>query len=336
VRSLGVPGLLTVCGLMFLVRPLNVAVSSRGTGLGIADKAFLSWLAPRGIVAAAVSSLFAQEMTRNGIAGGPELRALVFLVIAVTVLVQGLLASPVARLLGVLRPRSGYAILGANALALALGEALRGGGHEVVFIDSDGTATGHAEEAGFKALWGSGTDDRLLQRAELDGRVGAVGATTNEEANVLFAQNARELFRVPELYVAMQKGHVSVKVEDVREEGAKIAYNGPADLDRWALRLHRERAGRERWELVDGPDDDGDGSLQIPDELTRALLPLAHERNREVEPYHDGIRLKPGRRVWFAVNDELADEAHAWLHDHGWVEAPADEGAEDVDEGAPN
>jgi len=317
VRGLGLAGVLTVLGLMFVVRPLDVLVSTRGAQLTGADKAFLSWLAPRGIVAAAVSSLFAQQMARDGIAGGTELRALVFLVIAITVLVEGLLAGPVAWMLGVLRPHRGYAVLGANALGLALGATLADDDDEVVFIDNNASATGHAEEAGFKAFWGSGTDEGVLQRAELDGRRAAIGTTTNEEVNHLFALAARDTFRTPAFYVALQRGHASLKVDDLREEGARILYNGPADLDRWAQRLHRERARTELWTL-EGEAAEG-GALEIPDELHGALLPLALVRKDVAEPFHDRLRVKRGRAVWFAVADERGDEAREWLRQQGWV-----------------
>jgi hypothetical protein len=308
---------------MFIARPLDVFVSARGTDLSLKDKGFLSWLAPRGIVAAAVSSLFAQEMAHNGIAGGNELRALVFLVIAVTVLAQGLLSGPVARLLGVHRPHQGYAVLGANGLGLALGEALRRGGHEVIFIDNNGSATGHAEEAGFRALWGSGTDKSVLQRSELDGRLGAVGATTNEEANSLFSSLARDSFRVPEVYVAMKKGHASLRVEQVREGGAKILYGAPVDLDRWALRFHHDRAVSECWELAEGLEEGG--ALLVPDDLEGALLPLAWERKDSVEPFHDAVKLKPGHHVWFAILSERGTEARAWIRANNWTAPPAEE-----------
>lgn len=323
VRALGVPGLLTVCGLMLVVRPIDVLVSSRGSALGWNDKAFLAWLAPRGIVAAAVSSLFAQQMAENGVAGGNELRALVFLVIAVTVLVQGLLAGPVAWMLGVLRPHRGYAVLGANALGIELGKTLRGGGNDVVFIDNNGSATGHAEEAGFKAYWGSGADEAMLQRAEVDGRLGAIGTTTNEEVNTLFTVLARDRLRVPEIYVAMKRGHPSVPIERVREGGARILYNGPIDLDRWALRVRREQTARELWELTDMPDDD-EGRLRIPDLLNNILVALTLVRGDNTEPFHDEIRIKRGHRVWFLVNDERSEDARTWLREKGWTPTAAE------------
>jgi hypothetical protein len=61
----------------------------------------------------------------------------------------------------VLRPHRGYVILGANALGLALGECLRDGGHEVVFVDTNGTATGNAEKAGFNEEQGEAAREWL-------------------------------------------------------------------------------------------------------------------------------------------------------------------------------
>jgi NhaP-type Na+/H+ or K+/H+ antiporter len=104
VRALGWAGLATVLVLMFVVRPLNVLAGTFGSDLSWRERAFIAWLAPRGIVAAAVSSLFAQTLTREGMPGGTELRALMFLVIAVTVVVQGLTGGLVAGRLGLRRP----------------------------------------------------------------------------------------------------------------------------------------------------------------------------------------------------------------------------------------
>jgi len=101
VLALGWPGVATVAALMFVVRPADVAFSTAGSELNGRERAFLAWLAPRGIVAFSVSSLFAERLTAAGFAGGVELGALVFLVIGVTVLIQGGLAAPVASVLGV-------------------------------------------------------------------------------------------------------------------------------------------------------------------------------------------------------------------------------------------
>jgi len=103
VTGLGWRGVATVLVLMVVARPLDVAASTAGSALTWRDRAFIAWLGPRGIVAAAVASVFAHELTGAGITQGIELRALVFLVIAATVLLQGLSGGLAASLLGVRR-----------------------------------------------------------------------------------------------------------------------------------------------------------------------------------------------------------------------------------------
>ncbi len=320
VRALGLPGVLTVFGLMFLARPVCVVVCAWGTELTWRDKAFLSWLAPRGIVAAAMISLFAQDMARQGVPRGPELQALVFLVIAITVLLQGLLAGPVARLLGVRRPNQGYVVLGANPLSFELGKVLRDdGGHEVMFIDNNASAISHAEEAGFKALWGSGVDEGVLQRADLEARLAAVGATPNEEINGVFAIMSRNDFRVPRACAAMQKGRISLMAERLRGGGAAILYGAPTDRDVWSLRFQRRRASTQSWRLENAAE--GDNQWEPPAELSDALLPLAWSKRGKLSPFTDAVRLKAGHRVWFTVWQEKAEAVHDWLGQAGWMPA---------------
>jgi NhaP-type Na+/H+ or K+/H+ antiporter len=198
VAQMGWAGMGTVLALMLLVRPLNVLVCTAGSDLNTREKLFLSWVAPRGIVAAAVASLFAERLTAAGMAGGHELRALVFLVIGVTVLVQGLSGAAVAKLLRVRRPSdSGYTILGASDLSLCIGELLREAGQEVLFLDSNPALCRTAEDRGFRVLYGNALSDTLVQRAELDGRAGCLCTTSNDGVNFIFAKKAREEFKVP-------------------------------------------------------------------------------------------------------------------------------------------
>jgi NhaP-type Na+/H+ or K+/H+ antiporter len=203
-RTLGSAGLATVLVLMVVVRPLNVLAATVGSKMTVRERAFLSWMAPRGIVAAAVASFFAVELDRAGIAGGSELRAMVFLVIAVTVLVQGLTGGPLAGLLGVRRKTGrGYAILGANDLSRAVGRALHDGGEEVLFIDSNADATHAAEQDGFRVVFGNALEERTLLRARMDSFAGCIGLTPNEEVNLLFVTRVHEEFKVPRRYVGL-------------------------------------------------------------------------------------------------------------------------------------
>ena len=94
-QSLGWRGLAVVGALVLVVRPLNVGLATIGSDLSARERLLLAWLAPRGIVAAAVASLVAAALEGHGLTGGAELRALVFLTIAGTVVLAGLTARPV-------------------------------------------------------------------------------------------------------------------------------------------------------------------------------------------------------------------------------------------------
>ena len=99
---LGWGGVSCVLLLMFVVRPVAVGVATVGLPLVWRQKLFMAWLAPRGIVTAAVASLFAIRLEQAGILGAGRLQGLVFLTILMTVGIQGLTAQPLARVLGLI------------------------------------------------------------------------------------------------------------------------------------------------------------------------------------------------------------------------------------------
>ncbi len=101
---LGWGGITCVLTLMLIVRPVAVSLATIGLPLDFRQKLFLGWLAPRGIVTAAVASLFAIRLEQAGVLGAGRLQGLVFLTILMTVGIQGLTAQPLAKTLGLLEP----------------------------------------------------------------------------------------------------------------------------------------------------------------------------------------------------------------------------------------
>ncbi|MBC1239762.1 sodium:proton antiporter [Nostoc sp. 2RC] len=99
VLALGWGSVLTVLVLMLIVRPINVLISTWNQGFNWQQQLFLCWVAPRGIVAASLASLFAVSLTKEGINGGDSIKALVFLTIMMTVFFQGLTAPWIANML---------------------------------------------------------------------------------------------------------------------------------------------------------------------------------------------------------------------------------------------
>ena len=92
--------------LMVIVRPISIWIATIGRELNLKEKIFLAWLAPTGIVTAAVASLFSIRLEQAGILGAGRLQGLVFLTILMTVGIQGLTAKTLANRLGLAQEKS--------------------------------------------------------------------------------------------------------------------------------------------------------------------------------------------------------------------------------------
>ncbi len=123
--------------IQFIARPLNVAISTFRSNLDWRERALLAWIAPRGIVAAAVSAIFAIRLGEAGHQGAELLVPLTFAVIIGTVVLQSATSRPLARLLKVAEPApNGFLIVGAHPPARAIGKALQQLGSRVLLADS--------------------------------------------------------------------------------------------------------------------------------------------------------------------------------------------------------
>ena len=124
--------------LILIARPLSVFVSTIGQNLNVREKIFLSWLAPRGIVAASVSSVFAIDLAAKGFQNAERLIPLTFMVIIVTVTIYGLSAVPLSRRLKLSEPNpQGVLIVGAHTWAIQLGVIIKKMGFRVLVVDSN-------------------------------------------------------------------------------------------------------------------------------------------------------------------------------------------------------
>jgi NhaP-type Na+/H+ or K+/H+ antiporter len=323
--ELGKPGLLVALVLMFVVRPINVLACTSHAGMTWREKAFLCWLAPRGIVAAAVATLFDERLTDAGITGGQDMRALVFLVIAVTVLFQGATGGLIARRLGVRRPSGqGYAILGAHPLSQVLGRLLQDAGEKVVLIDSDSGCSQKAEDAGFRVVFGNALEERVQIRAGIESRKAAIGLLPNGAVNLLFAKQAREL-NVPKAYIAIQRGLGGLNADMVHEMGGKVLFGYEVDLELWSVRIRRELTMLETWrfereEITDGKNGTGNEGnvVNIPKDMQNTLLPLGVSGDREIKLIDSDTRIRAGDDVHWLVYKERDEKARSWLEENGW------------------
>jgi Trk K+ transport system NAD-binding subunit len=189
----------------------------------------------------------------------------------------------------------------------------------VVLIDSNPEACRAAEAAGFRVLHGSGLEPRVQIRAELDTRAGALGATANEEVNLLFARHARKDFKIPRVWAAVRSGHLSVTDANVRQSGGHVLFGAPRNLVQWTHRLDQGAATVERWRQA------GEGeSAPLPD---GHALPLAVQRGRRASPVDEETAFRRGDELYVAVDKEAREEVAARLGAAGWQAAEAADSA---------
>jgi hypothetical protein len=178
-----------------------VLVSTAFSSLSWRERLFLCWMAPRGIVAVAVSSVFALEMVVVGYPRAAEMVPITFLVVFVTVLLYGLSAAPLARRLGLARPNpQGLLFVGGHDWARAMAQALKAEGVPVVVVDTDWENICLAEMAGLPCHHGSILAESTLDEIDFSELGRLLAVTGNNEVNCLACLRYAEEFGRREVY----------------------------------------------------------------------------------------------------------------------------------------
>lgn len=221
--ALGFHSLIFLAVLIIIVRPVTILLSTIKSGLRWQEKAFLAWMAPRGIVAAAVTAVFALELVE--VAGFVEAEAMVpemFIVIVGTVTIYGLSASYVGRWLGVAQPNpQGALIVGAHGWARSMAKALQAEGYQVLLIDTNRRNLNQARLEGLPTFYASILSEYIIDELEL-GSIGRLLALTpNDEVNALATLHFTEIFARSEVYQLPPR-----KTGDNRQETISLPLRG--------------------------------------------------------------------------------------------------------------
>ncbi len=154
---------------VFIIRPLGVFLSTRNSNLSVNEKLFISWVGPRGIVAAGIASLFGITLVYKGVEGAEYITPLVFMIVLGTVLLNATTARVFARITGVfLKKSNGFLIVGASEVSQLIGDYLKKNNRHVVLIDSNQTNIAKAKGLGLEALTTDIYSDTLEDNIELN------------------------------------------------------------------------------------------------------------------------------------------------------------------------
>jgi NhaP-type Na+/H+ or K+/H+ antiporter len=154
---------------VFIIRPIGVFLSTQGSTLKRNEKLFISWVGPRGIVAAGIASLFGLKLSKAGVPGAEYITPLVFMIVLGTVLLNATTARLFAKMVGVFLTKSdGILIVGASKVSRLIGDYLESNGRHVVLIDSNQANISKAKELGLEAINTNIYSDTLMDNIELN------------------------------------------------------------------------------------------------------------------------------------------------------------------------
>lgn len=191
-RSLGL-----FLSITLILRPLGVFLSTRRSELKFREKVFISWVGPRGIVAAGIASLFGLTLTTENppVEDAEFLVPLVFMVVLGTVLINATTARLVARLLKVtLDGSEGILIIGANGASRMIGQYLQNLNRHVVLIDNNEGSVKKAEELGLEAYNVNIYTDDLGDQFELLDMGYMISMTSSADVNNYAVRKYQKIF----------------------------------------------------------------------------------------------------------------------------------------------
>jgi NhaP-type Na+/H+ or K+/H+ antiporter len=217
---------------ILVIRPVIVWISTLSSKFTWREKVFMSWIGPKGIVAAAVASLFSLQLTGGENTNIDPAQAelilpMTFLVIVGTVILQGSTAKPIAKLLGVVRKDpSGFLIAGANENARFIADFLKKQGIYVILADTSKTNSREAQKRGFEVYEGSILSDNVYDDLDLTQVGKLLAVTSSAEINNLSLKYFEDEFNEDNLFRITSKNEMGMKDIDLPRN---VVFNGTVD-----------------------------------------------------------------------------------------------------------
>jgi NhaP-type Na+/H+ or K+/H+ antiporter len=235
--SIPVETLALVLVLVLVARPVAVALATWRSDLSVRQRALIAAMAPRGIVAAAVASIFGLELEAAGVAGAEQLAPVAFAVVVATVLLYGLAAGPLARRLDLAdKARSGVLIAGAGPVELEIARSLEALGVHVVLASSNRHNERKARLAGHATYYGSlAAHEEVPDEIDMAGIGSLLAMTDNDSTNSLIARNHLAGFGAANTFqIAPDPSDSHEAREDAVAPGGRILFDATMTYERFA------------------------------------------------------------------------------------------------------
>ncbi len=225
---------LFLAALIFIVRPLVISLSTIGTSLNWREKVLLFWMAPRGIVAAAVSSIFGIYLMEKGEPQGAQLMSYTFFVIVGTVAFYGLTAGKVANYLKLsFANPQGILMIGAHNWGRKLARFLKEQGINIILVDSNKHNVKLARKEGCEAYEGNILSESFQDSLDLSETGKLFALTSNDEVNTLACLHYAEIFGRQNIFqIAYHEPELASDFEPLPGWRGRILFNKQITYER--------------------------------------------------------------------------------------------------------
>lgn len=299
-------GLLIFIALALVVRPLVVWLSSVGGQLNYRQMTFLAFMAPRGVVAAGVTSLFSLILWEAGNPYAETLLALVYIIIIVSVFLYSFLAKPMSNWLDVKggSDRS-VLIVGGGQVGAELGRLLSED-REVRFLDLNSEVVRNLKNAGFIAVQGNALDPLYMEVIHAEEIDTVIAMTGSSDHNLHIARLVQEKFHVAEVYVTLQEGDEKKHGSLIHQLQVKRLFAKPYTFSYWHDQAVRKRLVFDTQAVEAGSQLIGLKMSEV--RIPHGVQPLAVVRDGQSHIIHDDLTLESGDDIYALLRPERVKE----------------------------
>ncbi len=304
-------GLLIFVVLAVVVRPLGVWLSTVGSQLNKQQITFLALMAPRGVVAAGVTSLFSIILLAAGNPHAETLLALVYIIIIVSVFIYSFLAKPLSQWLHVEggSDRS-VLIVGGGQVGAELGRLLSED-REVRFLDMNGQVVSHLKQAGFEAVRGNALDPLYMEIIHAEEIDTVIVMTGSSDHNLHIARLAYDMFHIHDVYVTLEEGDEKKYSSLMHQLQAKRLFAKPYTFSYWHDQATRKRLVYDTKTVDEASNLAG---LKMKDvRIPSGVQPLAVVREGLSHIVHDDLELMLGDEIYALLRPERMKEGQPML-----------------------
>ncbi len=288
-------GIIIFVILLVAARPVTTLLSCIGSRIRRNEMLFIAGMAPRGVVAAAITSLFAIVLHDQGFKGSDMLLALVYIIIIASILFYSLIAAPLRNALNVAgSDERSVLIVGGGQMGSEVGRVL-GEDREVRFLDLNAEVIASLQRSGFEAIRGNALDPIYLEIVHAEEIGSILVMTGSSDHNLHIARLASEFFHIPNIYVALQEGDEHKHAQLIHQLQAKRLFGKPYTYTYWTDQAYRRRLVHESRVIEQESPLVGCKLGQV--RIAHGVQPIAIIRHDHTEIPHDDFVLQAGDEI---------------------------------------